>query len=85
MSGNIANTDLSWWPQRHTWTQSGYHVEYWSSDCETWYQKRLKGIKLRTFDAKTATHWEKSLNRFKGKTAKLRAANEAASSALFAS
>ncbi|KAF8870299.1 hypothetical protein BD779DRAFT_1409379, partial [Infundibulicybe gibba] len=37
-------SDSSWWPKMYTWKKSGYNVGYWSTDCENFYQRRLKEI-----------------------------------------
>ncbi|KIJ33694.1 hypothetical protein M422DRAFT_142633, partial [Sphaerobolus stellatus SS14] len=51
----------SWWPRPNTWEHSSFSVGYWSSECEHWYQARLKKIMDGTADLHSVSQWKKSL------------------------
>ncbi|KIJ34741.1 hypothetical protein M422DRAFT_134740, partial [Sphaerobolus stellatus SS14] len=51
----------SWWPKPTAWGGSGLDVGYWSSECESWYQARIKLISEGTAPLRTVEQWKKSL------------------------
>ncbi|KIJ43329.1 hypothetical protein M422DRAFT_170099, partial [Sphaerobolus stellatus SS14] len=54
---------ISWWPLPHAWNKSGLDVGYWSAECETWYNTRLKRIAEGGVLLRTTAQWKKTLVR----------------------
>ncbi|KAJ6579919.1 hypothetical protein B0H10DRAFT_1835021 [Mycena sp. CBHHK59/15] len=52
---------VSWWPKPSAFTLSGLNVGWWTPECESWYQKRVRQIE--GFTAKLSTHadWKHNL------------------------
>ena len=67
---------LSWWPKNGVWHNSGYFSEQWSSDAETWYQKRLKAIQDGTAKLYNSSEWKSELRRYKSVTRALLTQND---------
>jgi hypothetical protein len=54
-------SDMSWWPKETTWQRNGLDWGYWTHACETWFQNRLKEIRAGNAQARSASHWNRSL------------------------
>ncbi|GJE86781.1 hypothetical protein PsYK624_028630 [Phanerochaete sordida] len=53
--------NVSWWPLPSQWKRSGQDVEYWSSENEIWYQRRLARILAGEEQPKTNREWKRAL------------------------
>lgn len=55
----------SWWPQHHHWQSSGIDVRYWSSACESWFQRRLGALRDKGYTVRQGKEWGNALKLFK--------------------
>lgn len=69
---------VSWWPKHSQWSKSGHCVGIWTSDCETWFTRRLQEIREGKTTPRTSVQWRNALN-FNKKAPKLMKNNEVAS------
>ncbi|KIJ44526.1 hypothetical protein M422DRAFT_146395, partial [Sphaerobolus stellatus SS14] len=51
-------TEASWWPKPNIWETCGLHTGYWNTDCESWYQSRIKRIEDQTASLRSSTEWK---------------------------
>ncbi|KAK0458337.1 uncharacterized protein EV420DRAFT_1236530, partial [Desarmillaria tabescens] len=54
-------TMLSWFPKPAAWATSGLNVGFWTSDCESWYQKRLQENMSESAVLRSTNQWRHSL------------------------
>ncbi|PBK83280.1 hypothetical protein ARMGADRAFT_945059 [Armillaria gallica] len=52
---------VSWFPKNASWRGCGMDVGFWSSDAETWYQRRVARYLGGDFKCENQTEWKRSL------------------------
>ncbi|TFK35397.1 hypothetical protein BDQ12DRAFT_568339, partial [Crucibulum laeve] len=50
-------TDLLWWPKPSIWNKCGLVVGYWSSDCKSWFQRRIEKLRAGVLVLKNPGDW----------------------------
>ncbi|SJL15608.1 uncharacterized protein ARMOST_19111 [Armillaria ostoyae] len=68
-------TMLSWFPKPAAWATSGLNVGFWTSDCESWYQKRLQENMSESAVLRSTNQWRHSL-RFLKRSQRVAETNE---------
>ena len=61
----VMDKTSSWWPQHFQWQDSGIDVRYWSSSCETWFQRRIEALRNKGYTVRQGKEWGNSLKLFK--------------------
>ncbi|KAL0566854.1 hypothetical protein V5O48_015144 [Marasmius crinis-equi] len=75
--GNPAylNTHRSWYPRLGAFRSSSINVDYWSKDCERWYQHRRAECDQGVADVKDASNWKRGM-KLNHSVAKMTKANQ---------
>ncbi|KAK7684350.1 hypothetical protein QCA50_012674 [Cerrena zonata] len=60
----------SWWPLPTVWNVCGLNTNYWTRECEAWFQKHLAKVLAGGVQPLKSGEWHTSLRWHKSKTGK---------------